>query len=109
MRVEEGDDFGWPYCYYGVDQRRRCWRPSTAATAGRSAAAPRRKSRVIAFPAHWAPLALAFYRRRHWAPATRDGAFVAFHGSWNRAPLPQAGYRVVFAPLRRRQGDAGST
>ncbi len=24
------------------------------------------------------------------------GAFVAFHGSWNRAPLPQAGYNVVF-------------
>ena len=28
-----------------------------------------------------------------------DGLFVAFHGSWNRAPLPQAGYRVVFAPF----------
>jgi len=24
---------------------------------------------------------------------------VAFHGSWNRAPLPQAGYRVVFVPF----------
>jgi glucose/arabinose dehydrogenase len=28
-----------------------------------------------------------------------DGLFVAFHGSWNRAPEPQAGYRVVFAPF----------
>jgi len=28
----------------------------------------------------------------------RGGAFVAFHGSWNRAPRPQAGYRVVFLP-----------
>ena len=28
-----------------------------------------------------------------------DGLFVAFHGSWNRAPMPQAGYRVVFAPF----------
>jgi glucose/arabinose dehydrogenase len=26
--------------------------------------------------------------------------FVAFHGSWNRAPLPQAGYRVVWQPLQ---------
>jgi len=25
---------------------------------------------------------------------------VAFHGSWNRAPLPQAGYRVVFVPFK---------
>ena len=30
----------------------------------------------------------------------RGGAFIAFHGSWNRAPLPQAGFRVVFAPFR---------
>jgi len=29
----------------------------------------------------------------------RGGAFVAFHGSWNRAPLPQAGYLVAFVPF----------
>ena len=29
----------------------------------------------------------------------RGGAFVAFHGSWNRAPLPQQGYNVVFVPF----------
>jgi glucose/arabinose dehydrogenase len=29
----------------------------------------------------------------------RGGAFVAFHGSWNRSPFPQAGYRVVFIPF----------
>ncbi|MGD2155076.1 MAG: PQQ-dependent sugar dehydrogenase [Gemmatimonadales bacterium] len=27
------------------------------------------------------------------------GAFIAFHGSWNRAPLPQGGYNVVFVPF----------
>ena len=27
------------------------------------------------------------------------GAFIAFHGSWNRAPGPQGGYQVVFLPL----------
>ena len=37
VRVEDGDDFGWP--------TRRCWRPSMAATAGRSAAAPRPRIR----------------------------------------------------------------
>jgi glucose/arabinose dehydrogenase len=25
---------------------------------------------------------------------------VAFHGSWNRAPAPQEGYRVTFTPMR---------
>jgi hypothetical protein len=31
--------------------------------------------------------------------AYRRGAFIAFHGSWNRAPAPQGGYNVVFQPL----------
>jgi mono/diheme cytochrome c family protein len=30
--------------------------------------------------------------------AYRRGAFIAFHGSWNRAPAPQEGYDVVFQP-----------
>jgi glucose/arabinose dehydrogenase len=29
----------------------------------------------------------------------RGGAFIAFHGSWNRAPLPQQGFKVVFQPM----------
>src|SRR5688572_31809902 len=29
-----------------------------------------------------------------------NGAFVAFHGSWNRAPQEQKGYKVVFVPFK---------
>ncbi|MBG7605661.1 MAG: hypothetical protein IZT58_13710 [Actinobacteria bacterium] len=29
-----------------------------------------------------------------------DGAIIAFHGSWNRAPLPQEGYKVAFVPMQ---------
>jgi mono/diheme cytochrome c family protein len=29
----------------------------------------------------------------------RNGVFIAFHGSWNRAPYAQGGYNVVFQPL----------
>lgn len=29
----------------------------------------------------------------------RGGAFIAFHSSWNRAPLPQGGYKMVFQPF----------
>jgi glucose/arabinose dehydrogenase len=29
----------------------------------------------------------------------RNGAFIAFHGSWNRAPEEQEGYYVVFVPF----------
>jgi len=31
--------------------------------------------------------------------AYKGGAFVAFHGSSDRAPEPQGGYNVVFQPL----------
>jgi glucose/arabinose dehydrogenase len=57
------------------------------------------KEPVMVFPAHWAPLALAFSDGSALEGPYADGAFVAFHGSWNRAPLPQAGYRVAFAPF----------
>ena len=44
-------------------------------------------------------MALAFYPGDAFGPGYAGGLFVTFHGSWNRAPLPQEGYRVVFAPF----------
>ena len=57
---------------------------------------------LLAFPGHWAPLALVFNESDAFGETYRGGAFIAWHGSWNRAPLPQEGYRVVFVPF---QGD----
>ncbi len=99
VRVEDGDDFGWPYCYYSVTYGKKVLAPEYGGDGrkvGRCAAA---KSPVIAFPGHWAPLALAFHSGAGLGAGYSDGLFVAFHGSWNRAPMPQAGYRVVFAPF----------
>jgi glucose/arabinose dehydrogenase len=39
-----------------------------------------------------------FYSGAQFPAAYRGGAFIAFHGSWNRSPV-QAGYNVVFAPF----------
>jgi glucose/arabinose dehydrogenase len=44
-------------------------------------------------------MAIAFARGGALGRGYADGVFIAFHGSWNRAPLPQAGYRVVWQPL----------
>ena len=38
--------------------------------------------------------------QRGLGPGVQGGLFVAFHGSWNRAPLPQGGYNVVFQPMK---------
>jgi glucose/arabinose dehydrogenase len=104
VSIQPGDDFGWPYCYYSNQHRRKVLAPEYGGDGrkiGRCAAA---KDPVIAFPGHWGPMALAFYTGDAFGPQYQGGLFLAFHGSWNRAPLPQAGYRVVFAPFA--QGKA---
>lgn len=97
--LAQGDDIGWPYCYYSNDVHGKVRAPEYGGdgrTVGRCAKA---KAPAIAFPGHWAPMGLAFYPDSQFGPAYKGGMFLSFHGSWNRAPLPQQGYRVVFAPF----------
>jgi glucose/arabinose dehydrogenase len=54
---------------------------------------------LVAFPAHWAPNNLKLYKGAQFPKPYVGGAFIAFHGSLNRAPGPQEGYNVVFQPL----------
>ena len=98
-RCPRATTIGWPYCYYSNDAKKKVLAPEYGGdgkTVGRCAKA---KAPAIAFPGHWAPMALAFYPGTRSGPAYTGGLFVSFHGSWNRAPLPQEGYRVVFAPF----------
>jgi mono/diheme cytochrome c family protein len=54
---------------------------------------------VAAYPAHWAPNAALFYDGSKFPSHYHQGIFIAFHGSWNRAPYAQGGYNVVFQPM----------
>jgi glucose/arabinose dehydrogenase len=99
VQVQPGDDFGWPYCYYSNEHRKKVLAPEYGGDGRKVGRCSAAKDPVIAFPGHWAPMALAFYTGDAFGPKYRGGLFLAFHGSWNRAPLPQAGYRVVFAPF----------
>ena len=97
--IERGGDYGWPYCYYDPERNDKVLAPEYGGdgqTVGRCAQA---RDPAIAFPAHWAPNSLAFYSGSQFPQKYRGGLFIAFHGSWNRAPLPQQGYRVVFVPF----------
>jgi glucose/arabinose dehydrogenase len=60
----------------------------------------KKKEPLLTFPAHWAPMAALFYTGARFPARYRGGMFITFHGSWNRAPLPQAGYNVVFVPMK---------
>ncbi|HXE58346.1 MAG TPA: PQQ-dependent sugar dehydrogenase, partial [Gemmatimonadales bacterium] len=100
VQVSRGDDFGWPYCYYSNTHRRKVLAPEYGGDGERVGRCAKAKDPAVAFPGHWGPMALAFYADSLLGARYRGGAFLAFHGSWNRAPLPQAGYRVVFVPFR---------
>jgi glucose/arabinose dehydrogenase len=100
FRVTRGDDFGWPYCYFDRELGTKVLAPEYGGDGKKIGRCASFKGNVAAFPGHWAPNALMFGSSTSFPARYRDGAFIAFHGSWNRAPLPQAGYNVVFQPAK---------
>lgn len=107
VRVESGGDYGWPYCYYSNQYKKKVLAPEYGGDGEKVGRCATAKNPVLAFPGHWAPMALTFYPSEAFGPRYKGGLFAAFHGSWNRAPLPQEGYRVVFVPFAngRPTGD----
>jgi glucose/arabinose dehydrogenase/mono/diheme cytochrome c family protein len=100
LRVEKGGDYGWPECYFDSTQARLVLAPEYGGDGGKAIGPCGEKQGPVAFfPAHWAPNAVVLYSGSHLPPHYGGGAFIAFHGSWNRAPGPQGGYNVVFVPL----------
>jgi glucose/arabinose dehydrogenase len=96
-----GADFGWPECYYDYDRKKLVLAPEYGGNGGKTVGVcATKRAPVAAFPGHWAPNDLMIYEGSQFPSGYKDGAFIAFHGSWNRAPLPQAGYDVVFQPLK---------
>jgi glucose/arabinose dehydrogenase len=97
--AQPGDDFGWPYTYWDPERNARMQSPEYGGD-GEALAQGDYKAPLIGFPAHWGPNDLIFHSGKNFPARYRGGAFIAFHGSWNRAPFPQGGYKVVFVPLR---------
>ena len=100
VEVNAGDDFGWPYCYYDGQALQYRLAPEYGGNGTTTGRCEQLKAPIYAFPAHWAPNSALFYSGSQFPAKYRNGIFVAFHGSWNRAPLPQAGFKVVFLPLQ---------
>jgi glucose/arabinose dehydrogenase len=98
--VEDGDFFGWPYCYYDQFKKQKLLSPEyggDSKTVGRCKDA---KDPILTFPGHLAPNDVLFYTGSMFPEKYRNGAFIAFHGSWNRAPLEQKGYFIAFVPFK---------
>jgi glucose/arabinose dehydrogenase/mono/diheme cytochrome c family protein len=100
VQLQSGADYGWPECYFDGAQKKLVLAPEYGGDGGKKVGLCAQRSEPAAFfPAHWAPNDLLFVTNDKFPAAYRKGAFVAFHGSWNRAPAPQAGYNVVFQPM----------
>ena len=98
FEVEEGDDFGWPYCYHDPMQNKKVLNPEYGGDGTEVGRCEDAKDPLYGFPGHWAPNDLLFYEGTRFPEYYHGGAFVAFHGSWNRSPV-QRGYNVTFAPF----------
>jgi glucose/arabinose dehydrogenase len=96
--VQEGAYLGWPYTYYDPMKKQRMMGPEYGGDGKKTAEPGKYPNPLVAFPAHWAPLGIVFYTAEQFPAHYRRGAFVAFHGSWNRAPKPQKGYKIAFVP-----------
>jgi glucose/arabinose dehydrogenase len=89
--IQDGGFYGWPYSYIGsnVDPRVKQEHPELVARA----IIP-----DVLLGSHVAPLQFAFYNGKQFPASYFGGAFVAEHGSWNRAS--RAGYQVAFVAFK---------
>ena len=98
--LRQGGDYGWPECYYDGVRGKLVLAPEYGGDGGKNVGRCAAKVAPIAsFPAHWAPNAMAMYDKQQFPAHYRHGVFIAFHGSWDRAPYPQGGYNLVFQAL----------
>ncbi len=100
LQIDKGDDFGWPYCYFDQRKGQKILAPEYGGDGKQQGRCAGIKQPIVAFPGHMAPNDLVFYSAAAFPEKYRQGAFIAFHGSWNRSPLPQKGYFVAFVPMK---------
>jgi glucose/arabinose dehydrogenase/mono/diheme cytochrome c family protein len=99
LKVTEGSNFGWPYAYYDQMLKKNVLQPGYGGDGEKIGRAADFDEPVIGFPGHWAPMDVLFYQGNQFPDRYKHGVFVAFHGSTDRSPYPQAGYIVCFYPF----------
>jgi glucose/arabinose dehydrogenase len=100
FRLEEGGDYGWPYCYYDGREDVKVLGPEYGGDGETVGRCDEAELPIAHFPAHWAPNGLLFYTGEMFPEPYRGGAFVAFHGGFNRPdPFGDEGFDVHFVPF----------
>ncbi|MDZ7960959.1 MAG: sorbosone dehydrogenase family protein [Aulosira sp. DedQUE10] len=102
-RIQQGQFYGWPYAYLtptNLDPRQKTNNQSKRPDLVASTRTP-----DVLFQAHSAALGVQFYDGQKFPQKYRNGAFVAFRGSWNRDR--GTGYKVVFVPFNNQGRPQG--
>lgn len=95
--MPKGANLGWPSTYYSPIDHERLLSPEYGGDGKKTPEAGLFQDPLIAFPAHWAPMQMAYYGEGSFPAAYHGSLFLAFHGSWNRPS--QKGYNVVNIPF----------
>jgi len=99
MKITDGSNYGWPYAYYDQIQGKNVLQPGYGGDGNIVGQASKYDVPAVGFPGHWAPMDVMFYEGNQLPKRYNNGAFVAFHGSTDRAPYPMSGFIVCFAPF----------
>jgi|SRR6478672_4609508 len=94
-RIQQGEFYGWPYAYLAPNKLDP--RHLNNGKSQRPDLVSRTQTPDVLFQAHSAALGLQFYDGKTFPEKYRNGAFVAFRGSWNRDQ--GTGYKLVFIPF----------
>lgn len=98
LRIDEGSNSGWPYCFYDQMQHKKVLAPEYGGDGKIIGRCDTFNNPIIGFPGHWAPNDIFFYTGDQFPERYKNGAFISFHGATNRAPYPQSGYFIGFVP-----------
>jgi glucose/arabinose dehydrogenase len=96
---KQGDNFGWPYCFFDYPAQKILLQPEYGGDGKSAGQCAQYKLPIASFPAHSAPVDVIFYTGTQFPAKYRGGALIAFHGSWNRAPLEQVPSNITFQPF----------
>lgn len=97
-RVTQGGFYGWPYAYIGPHEDPR-----------HKGEAPQLVEKTL-YPdvllgSHVGSLDFLFYTGDQFPKKYHGGAFIAFHGSWNRSR--RTGYKIAFVPFKNGKPQSG--
>ena len=100
VNIKQGKFYGWPYAYSGPNEEPR--HKGVAPDKVKSTQYP-----DVLLGAHVAVLDILFYTGDQFPAKFKNGLFMAFHGSWNRAT--RTGYSINFIPFKDGRPVSGPT